>query len=43
VSPRSAADLVHARDAGHEFEFFLFYGHTPTPGVAVGQWCLSQW
>lgn len=41
--PRSVAELVDAQEAGHGFEFFVFYGHTADPGVAVGPWCLSQW
>ncbi|MFJ4657896.1 NADAR family protein [Nocardia sp. NPDC088792] len=37
------AQLTADMAAGDRPEFLFFWGHTPTPGVAVGKWVFSQW
>ncbi|UFS99541.1 NADAR family protein [Nocardia huaxiensis] len=37
------AQLTASMASGDRPEFLFFWGHTRTPGHAVGKWVLSQW
>jgi ribA/ribD-fused uncharacterized protein len=43
MNARTRAALIDAMAGGYAPEFLFFWGHTPTPGQAVGKWVLSQW
>jgi ribA/ribD-fused uncharacterized protein len=43
VRGMNRAELIERTTAGATPEFLFFWGHTPSPGHAVGRWVLSQW
>jgi ribA/ribD-fused uncharacterized protein len=43
MDARTRSDLISEMAAGARPEFLFFWGHTASPGQAVGKWVLSQW
>lgn len=41
--PLNREELVARMAAGEEFQFFFFWGHTPSRDDSVDRSCLSQW